>query len=231
MWSVLVALSVLWTGAPLSRSASRCLVLAAVGMAAVSLLPCGCAQVAEQQTSKPTEFVPPKIDCQVTWDAFWTKCSKEGTQSRRYSVEVYPTRTGRPCPAPEVRTCTYTGPETIMIDGQEGVWSTRDCARRKAATCRLAAYTGETHERVPMTDMCQYAAVKATVGDVLVFKKSAPTDDVYALPSQWHYARCNFTDGGATLPLDDTSSASVQRYTIRESDRNRRLYLASSRGE
>ena len=230
--SVLVAMMVSWCSCGLSvwHSTSRSVLLAAVCVAAVAMLPCGCAQVVIQQTSEPTELIPPKIDCEVTWDAAWTKCSRDGTQSRRYTVQVYPTRSGQQCPGPQTRPCPYTGPQTIMIDGQEGAWSSKDCTRRALAARQLLAYTGETHERFPVAEMCQYEPVKATVGDVLVFKKAAPTDDVYALPSQWHYAHCNFTDGGAQLALDASSTASEQRYTIRQSDTNRRLYLASSRG-
>jgi len=77
--------------------------------------------------------------------------------------------------------------------------------------------------------MCQYEHIKATVGDVLVFKKDAADDDVFAVPSQWHYAQCNFSDGGAPLRYDSSSSASEIRYTILPGDKNQRLYLASSR--
>jgi hypothetical protein len=48
------------------------------------------------------------------------------------------------------------------------------------------------------------------------------------LPSQWHYAVCNFTDGGSALPADASSTATEIRYTIRPEDKDKRLYLASS---
>ena len=72
-----------------------------------------------------------------------------------------------------------------MIDGADGTWNTKDCAQRRSVKERkLLAYTGESHESFPMSEMCQYAPIKVTVGDVLVFKKGEPSDDVYALPSQ-----------------------------------------------
>ena len=189
--------------------------LALVGVLGAAVLPGAWAQVGEQQTSEPTQLVPPAVDCKVTWAEDWTKCSPEGTQSRRYVVNVYPTRSGLQCPGPEVRPCSYPGPETIMIDGNDGKWGTRDCAvRRSAGARRLQAYTGESHESFPMSSMCQYEHIKATVGDVLVFKKDAADDDVFAVPSQWHYAQCNFSDGGAPLRYDSSSSASEIRYTI-----------------
>ena len=49
------------------------------------------------------------------------------------------------------------------------------------------------------------------------------------LPSQWHYAVCNFTDGGSARPADASSTATEIRYTIRSEDKDKRLYLASSR--
>jgi len=107
----------------------------------------------------------------VTWSETWTKCSPDGTQSRRYTVDVYPTRAGKQCPPPETRPCTYPGPETIMVDGSVGTWGTKDCAQRRKM---LAAYTGESHESFTMSAMCQYAPLKVTVGDVVVFKVHAP---------------------------------------------------------
>jgi len=165
----------------------------------------------------------------VTWSETWTKCSPDGIQTRRYSVNVYPTRSGQQCPGPEARTCTYSGPETIMIDGNDGAWAPKDCAARRTAERKVLAYTGESHGSFPMSDMCQYEPIKVTVGDVLVFKKAAPGDDVYALPSQWHYAECDFADGGAPLLLDASSTDTEARYTIRAADKNQRLYLSSSR--
>ena len=196
--------------------------MALVGVLGAAVLPGAWAQVAEQQTSEPTQLVSPVVDCKVTWSEVWTKCSPEGTQSRRYVVDVYPTRSGLQCPGPEVRPCSYPGPETIMIDGSDdGKWGTRDCALRRSAGARrmMQAYTGESHESFPMSSMCQYQPVKATVGDVLVFKKDAAGDDVFAVPSQWHYAQCNFSDGGAPLVYDSTSSALELRYTIRPGGR------------
>jgi hypothetical protein len=184
--------------------------LAVVCVAGASLLPCAWAQVAQQQTSDSTALVAPLIDCQVTWSETWTKCSPDGTQSRRYQVDVYPTRRGKQCPGPEVRACSYPGPQTIMIDASDGTWGTQDCGRlqnvRNAGVRRMLAYTGESHENFRMSDLCQYNPIKVTVGDVLVFKKAAPSDDVFAVPSQWHYARCNFSDGLAPLAPDPSSS-------------------------
>ena len=105
-----------------------------------------------------------------------------------------------------------------MIDGISGAWGTNKCARRRqrhAGGRQLQAYSGESHETFTMADMCQYEPLKVTVGDVLVFNNAAPADDVFALPSQWHYAHCNFSDGGAQLSLDPTSSDAALRYTIR----------------
>jgi len=193
------------------------------------------AQVAEQKTTvaDPTAVIAaqPKIDCSVTWSESWTKCSPGGKQTRRYTVDVYPTRTGKQCPAPQTQSCTYAGPQTIMIDGKAGTWGAKDCAQRRApaAERKMLGYPGETHETFVMSGMCQYDAIKVTVGDVLVFKKSQASDDVFAVPSQWHYAECNFTDGGNALPADASSTASEFRYTIRAQDTNTRLYLASSR--
>lgn len=190
------------------------------------------AQVSEQETTLPstTDIIAtkPKVDCSVTWSETWTKCSPDGTQSRRYTVDVYPTRAGKQCPPPETRPCTYPGPETIMVDGSVGTWGTKDCAQRRKM---LAAYTGESHESFTMSAMCQYAPLKVTVGDVVVFKKASPSDDVFMLPSQWHYAVCNFTDGGSVLPADASSSDTELRYTIRPEDKDKRLYLGSSRAD
>jgi hypothetical protein len=162
--------------------------------------------VAEQQTTavEPTEIVatPPKTDCAVTWSETWTKCSPDGIQTRRYSVDVYPTRSGQQCPGPEARTCTYSGPETIMIDGNDGAWAPKDCAQRRTAHERkVLAYTGESHESFPMSDMCQYQPIKVTVGDVLVFKKAATADDIYALPSQVPGCICLSVCARASLSL------------------------------
>ncbi len=74
----------------------------------------------------------------VEWSESWTKCSREGKQSRRYRVLVYPTRIGKQCPAPETRACVYPGAQTILVDGNEGLWRTRQCQ----PTRRLLAYTG-----------------------------------------------------------------------------------------
>ena len=160
----------------------------------------------------------------MQWSESWTKCSREGKQSRRYTVLVYPTRTGKQCPGPETRACVYPGPQTILVDGKDGIWSTRQCV----PTRRLLAYTGETHETFAMPPLCQYDPIKLTVGDVVVFKKR-PEDTVTALPSQWHYNECNFTDGGWSLRADDGSSDTEVRYTIGQEHWNKRLYLASGR--
>ncbi len=101
-------------------------------------------------------------------------------------------------------------------------------------TCSLSrslmlAYTGETHETFAMPRLCQYDPIKVTVGDVVVFKKSLPSDTITALPSQWHYNECNFTDGGSSLQPDDASTDSELRYTIGPEQRNKRLYVASAR--
>lgn len=173
----------------------------------------------------------PAIDCTVTWDTKWTPCSSAGTQARRYTVDVYPTRAGKQCPVPEMRSCSYDGPKTIMVDGKDGNWGTKDCANGQQRRKTLG-YTGESHETFTMSSLCQYAPIKVTVGDVLVFKMSSASDTVFALPSQWHYAECNFTDAplaGDLLPADASSTASEFRYTVRASDKNKRLYLASSR--
>ena len=61
----------------------------------------------------------------------------------------------------------YPGVKTIMVDGNDGTWSTRQCAPAR----RLLAYTGETHETFAMPPLCQYEPIKVTVGDVVVFKK------------------------------------------------------------
>ena len=200
-------ITMLWRGG--GRSSSL-MWLAVVGVAGASLLPCAWAQAAQQQTSEATALVAPLVDCRVTWSDSWTQCSPDGTQSRRYEVDVYPTRRGKQCPSgPEVRTCSYPGPQTITVDGSDGTWGTKDCGRLRNvlnAGRRMQAYTGESHENFQMSDLCQYTPIKATVGDVLVLKKAAPSDDVFAVPSQWHYARCNFSDGGAPLALDPSSS-------------------------
>ena len=52
----------------------------------------------------------------------------------------------------------------------------------------------------------------------------------HARSHQWHYAECNFADGGAPLLLDAGSTDSEARYTIRAADKNQRLYLSTSRG-
>lgn len=201
-------------------------------LVAAAMLQGAAAQVSEQETTLPstTDIIAtkPKVDCSVTWSETWTKCSPDGTQSRRYTVDVYPTRAGKQCPPPETRPCTYPGPETIMVDGSVGTWGTKDCAQRRKM---LAAYTGESHESFTMSAMCQYAPLKVTVGDVVVFKKASPSDDVFMLPSQWHYAVCNFTDGGSVLPADASSSDTELRYTIRPEDKDKRLYLGSSRAD
>jgi hypothetical protein len=93
----------------------------------------------------------------------------------------------------------------------------------------MLTYPGESHESFTMSDMCQYEPLKVTVGDVLVFKATEASDDVFAVPSQWHFAECNFTDGGAPLLPDASSTETELRYTIREQDKDTRLYLASSR--
>jgi len=190
------------------------------------------AQVAEQQTTvaDPTAVVAtkPKIDCKVSWSESWTKCSPDGFQTRRYTVDIYPTRAGKQCPQPQKKGCTYPGSQTINVDGNDGTWGTKDCAQRRSAKRTVLNYLGETHESFSMSDMCQHEPIKVTVGDVLVFVNSQPTDDVFALPSQWHYAECNFTDGGYKLPVDPMSTDTF-RYTIRAQDSNTRLYLASSR--
>jgi len=79
-----------------------------------------------------------------------------------------------------------------MIDGKAGTWGAKDCAQRRApaAERKMLGYPGETHETFVMSGMCQYDAIKVTVGDVLVLKKSQASDDVFAVPSQWHYAEC-----------------------------------------
>ena len=80
-----------------------------------------------------------------------------------------------------------------MIDGFDGTWGPKDCARRmgaKSMTRKMLGYTGESHESFPMSEMCQYDPVRVTVGDVLVFKKADPSDDVYALPSQVYVCVC-----------------------------------------
>ena len=74
------------------RRVSSFVWLAAVGVAGASLLPCAWAQVVEQQTKEPVGLLPPTIDCAVTWSETWSKCSPDGTQTRRYTVDVYPTR-------------------------------------------------------------------------------------------------------------------------------------------
>jgi tetratricopeptide (TPR) repeat protein len=94
---------------------------------------------------------------------------------------------------------------------------------------KMLGYVGETHESFMIAGMCQYDPIQVTVGDVLVFKKAVAGDDVFALASQWHYAECDFSDGGAPLAADATSSGNEVRYTIRAQDKNKRLYLASSR--
>jgi len=42
--------------------------------------------------SSSAQVVPAKIDCEVTWSSNWTKCSADGSQILRYSVDQYPTR-------------------------------------------------------------------------------------------------------------------------------------------
>jgi hypothetical protein len=114
----------------------------------------------------------------VTWSETWTKCSPRGTQTRRYTVDVYPTRSGKQCPPPETRNCVYPGPQTIMVDASLGTWGTRDCPKRrgpaKERKLLSTAYTGESHEAFPVSAMCQYEPLKVTVGDVVVFKVRAP---------------------------------------------------------
>ena len=114
-----------------------------------------------------------------------------------------------------------------MIDGASGVWGAKECSRRRQRR-ELQAYAGESHESFAMSDMCQYKPLKVTVGDVLVFNKAAPDDDVFDLPSQWHYAHCNFSDGGARLPLDPTSSDAALRYTVRPGSHRPSLSAPSS---
>merc|ERR1712205_20838 len=102
------------------------------------------AQVKEQQTTTVKEggIAPakPAVDCQVTWDDLsWTKCSPQGTQSRRYTVDVYPTRAGKQCPAPEVRPCEYAGPQEVSMD-----WKMQPCAATRRSDRNLLGYTGET---------------------------------------------------------------------------------------
>jgi len=142
-----------------------------------------------------TVGAPPPVNCSVTWSGSWTKCSRRGSQSRKYTTNVYAACGGEQCPPMETRNCLY----------------------------------GETHESFPMAQMCQYEPINVTVGDVLVFKRTSLADDVFSLPSQWHYAECNFTDGGELLPPDDSSTPTHFQYTIHEEDIDTRLYLASSR--
>lgn len=187
------------------------------------------AQVKEQQTTTVKEggIAPakPAVDCQVTWDDLsWTKCSPQGTQSRRYTVDVHPTRAGKQCPAPEVRPCEYAGPQEVSMD-----WKMQPCAATRRSDRNLLGYTGETHEVFPIMPMCQYNAIKVTVGDTLVFNKADAADDVFAVASQWHYAQCDFSDGGKLLSKDADSTANQWRYTIKAEDKNKRLYLANSR--
>jgi len=95
-----------------------------------------------------------------------------------------------------------------MIDSSDGAFSTTECAQlRHNPACKTLSDFGETHESFPMAQMCQYEPINVTVGDVLVFKRKSLADDVFSLPSQWHYAECNFTDGGEPLlPPDDSST-------------------------
>ena len=153
----------------------------------------------------------PPVNCSVTWSGSWTswtKCSRRGSQSRKYTINVYAARGGEQCPPLETRICLYPGPQTIMIDSSDGAFSTTECAQlRHNPACKTLSDFGETHESFPMAQMCQYEPINVTVGDVLVFKRKSLADDVFSLPSQWHYAECNFTDGGEPLlPPDDSST-------------------------
>jgi len=139
---------------------------------------------------------------------------------------------GRQCPSPKTRSCVYSGPQTIIVGSSAGMWSTNDqCEERRRTSLpsrQLSNYIGESHETFAMASLCQYEPLQLTVGDVLVFNKSQPSDDVFAVPSQWLYAHCNFSDGGMQLESSTNTLAEV-RYTIREEDKDTRLYLASSR--
>ena len=47
----------------------------------------------------------PPVNCSVSWSASWTKCSPTGMQTRRYTVDVYPTRGGAACHAKSALFC------------------------------------------------------------------------------------------------------------------------------
>ena len=198
------------------------------------------------------------VDCRVTWEESWTKCSRAGTQTRRYKVSVYPTRSGNPCPtAPQTRGCTYSGPRVIPVDGDSGRWAPRNCTHLRTVNADSRVYRvsergrvrgrsdvtagrgerrfpGETHETFDATDLCQYEPLQATVGDVVVFEKDSALDDLVLLPSQWHFAKCIFSDGFALLGVSagqgrEASNSTRVNYTVGEADRDKRLYIASSR--
>jgi len=100
--------------------------------------------------------------------------------------------------------CSYPGVTTHPVDGDQGSWGAPVC----------------------VGDACEFATIRATVGDKLIFKYPAGQGSVFRLPTAHHYAECVFGDGGVRLAgPDDGASEGGFVYEIAERDRNSELLV------